>query len=44
MLQLRREVVDLALLAAQRAVLSPLDEDKHRQAIDDFIGRLEQQQ
>lgn len=44
MLQLRHEVVDLALLAARQAVLSPLDEEKHRQAIDDFIGRLEQQE
>jgi F-type H+-transporting ATPase subunit b len=43
MLQLRREVVDLALLAARQAVLSPLDEEKHRQAIDDFIARLEKQ-
>ena len=44
MLQLRREVVDLALLAARRAVLIPLDEAKHRQAVDDFISSLEQRQ
>jgi len=43
-LQLRREVVDLALLAAQRAVLTQLDEEKHRRAIDDFIAGLEQRQ
>ncbi|MBN1460698.1 MAG: F0F1 ATP synthase subunit B [Armatimonadetes bacterium] len=41
MLQLRREVVDLAVAAAQRAVLIPLDEEKHRQAIDEFVRRLE---
>ena len=43
-LQLRREVVDLALLAAQKAVLTQLDDDKHRRAIDDFIANLEQPQ
>jgi len=42
MLQLRREVVDLALLAARRAVLTSLDETTHRQAVDDFITSLEQ--
>jgi len=42
MLQLRREVVDLALLAAWRAVLTSLDETTHRQAVDDFITSLEQ--
>jgi len=41
MLQLQREVVDLAISAAQRAVLVPLDEEKHRQAIDEFVRRLE---
>ena len=44
MLQLRHEVVDLALLAATQAVLAPLEEEKHRQAVDEFISRLEQQQ
>jgi F-type H+-transporting ATPase subunit b len=44
MIALRQEVVDLALLAASRAVLADLDEEKHRQAIDEFIGRLEQQE
>ena len=43
-LQLRREVVDLALLAAQKAILTQLDEEKHRQAVDDFIANLEQRQ
>ena len=43
-LQLRREVVELALLAAQRAILTQLDEEKHRQAVDDFIANLEQRQ
>jgi len=42
MLQLRRDVVDLAFLAAQRAVLAPLDEESHRRAIDEFITQLEQ--
>jgi F0F1-type ATP synthase membrane subunit b/b' len=36
--------VDLALLAAQKAVLTQLDDDKHRRAIDDFIANLEQPQ
>ena len=44
MLKLRNQVVDLALLAARKAVLSPLDEAKHRQAVDAFITTLEQQQ
>ncbi len=43
-LQLRRDVVELALLAAQRAVLSQLDEERHRRAIDDFIAGLEQRE
>jgi F-type H+-transporting ATPase subunit b len=43
MLQLRREVVDLALLAAEQAVLAPLDEEKHRHAIEEFVSRLESQ-
>ncbi len=41
---LRREVVDLALLAASRAVLGRLDEAKHHQVIDEFIAGLEQQE
>ncbi len=44
MLQLRHEVVELALLAARRAVLTPLDEGRHRQAVDDFISSLESRQ
>ncbi len=44
MLALRHQVIDLALLAARKAVLTPLDEAKHRQAVDDFITSLEQQQ
>lgn len=41
--ELRRRVVDLALLAASRAVLQRLDEQQHRQAVDDFIASLEQE-
>jgi len=41
MLALRRQVVDLVLLAARQAVLSRLDEEKHRQVVDDFIASLE---
>ncbi len=44
LLQLRQQVIDLALLAARKAVLAPLDEAKHRQSVDDFITSLEQQQ
>jgi F-type H+-transporting ATPase subunit b len=44
LLALRHQVVDLALLAASRAVLSDLDEEKHRRVVDDFIARLEQQE
>lgn len=44
MIELRREVVDLALLAASRAVLGRLDEEKHRQVIDEFIAGLEQKE
>jgi F-type H+-transporting ATPase subunit b len=44
MLELRRQVVDLALLAANRAVLARLDEQTHRQAVDEFISELEQRQ
>jgi F-type H+-transporting ATPase subunit b len=43
MLELRQQVVDLALLAARQAVLGRLDEDQHRRAIDDFIADLEKQ-
>ncbi len=42
MLALRREVVNLALLAASQAVLTRLDEDQHRLVVDQFISRLEQ--
>lgn len=41
MLELRQQVVDLALLAARQAVLGRLDENQHRRAIDDFIADLE---
>lgn len=44
MTELRREVVDLALLAASRAVLGRLDEERHRRVIDEFIAGLEQKQ
>ena len=44
MIELRRDVVELALLAARRAVLGRLDEEKHRQVIDEFISGLEQQE
>ena len=44
MMALRRDVVDLALLAASRAVLGRLDEAKHHQVIDEFIAGLEQQE
>ena len=41
-LDLRREVVELALLAASQAVLGRLEEGAHRQVVDDFIHDLEQ--
>jgi F-type H+-transporting ATPase subunit b len=41
MIELRQQVVDLALLAASRAVLGRLDETRHRQVVDDFIASLE---
>jgi len=41
-LALRQQVVDLALLAASRAVLGRLDPESQRQAVDDFIANLEQ--
>ncbi len=44
MIELRRDVVELALLAASRAVLGRLDEERHRQVIDEFISGLEQQE
>jgi F-type H+-transporting ATPase subunit b len=40
-LELRQQVVDLALLAASRSVLGRLDAEAHRQAVDDFIASLE---
>jgi F-type H+-transporting ATPase subunit b len=43
-LTLRQQVVDLAILAASRAVLQRLDERGHRRAVEDFISRLEQTQ
>jgi len=42
-LALRQQVVELALLAADKAVLRKLDEETHRRVIDDFIASLEQQ-
>jgi F-type H+-transporting ATPase subunit b len=42
LIELRQQVVDLALLAASRAVLGRLDEERHRQVVDDFISSLEQ--
>jgi len=44
MLELRRQVVDLALLAARQAVLGRLDAEQHRRAVDDFIADLEKEQ
>jgi len=43
MLELRRRMVDLVLLAASRAVLQRLDERQHRQAVEDVIAELERQ-
>jgi len=43
MIQLRREVVDLALLAASQAVVGRLDEKQQRAVVDDFISGLEQE-
>jgi F-type H+-transporting ATPase subunit b len=43
-LMLRQQVVELAILAASRAVLQRLDERGHRRAVEDFISRLEQAQ
>jgi F-type H+-transporting ATPase subunit b len=40
-LELRQEVISLALLAASQAVLGRLDVEAHRQAVDDFISGLE---
>jgi F-type H+-transporting ATPase subunit b len=40
-LELRQQVVELALLAASRAVLGRLDAQEHRQVVDDFISDLE---
>jgi len=44
MLEVRRTVVDLALLAADRAVLQRLDERAHRQAVEEFVASLERAQ
>jgi len=41
-LALRRQVVDLALMAADKAVLRRLDAHVQKQVIDDFISSLEQ--
>lgn len=41
-LELRQQVVDLALLAASRAVLGRLDAEAHRRTVDDFIASLEE--
>lgn len=43
-LTLRQQVVDMAILAASRAVLQRLDERAHRRAVEDFISQLEQTQ
>ncbi len=43
-LVLRQQVVDLAILAASRAVLQRLDQAAHRRAVEDFIARLEHAQ
>ncbi|MGD0113244.1 MAG: F0F1 ATP synthase subunit B [Armatimonadota bacterium] len=42
-LALRQQVVDLALMAADKAVLRRLDTHTQKQVIDDFITSLEQQ-
>jgi F-type H+-transporting ATPase subunit b len=42
--EVRRTVVDLALLAASRAVLQRMDERAHRQAVEEFITNLERGQ
>ncbi len=42
-LALRQQVVDLALMAADKAVLRRLDTQTQKQVIDDFISSLEQQ-
>jgi len=43
LVEMRRSVVDLALLAASRAVVQRLDERAHRQAVEAFVAGLEQQ-
>jgi len=43
LLDLRNDVADLAIAAAQKAVGVGLDDAKHRQAISDFLVRLEAQ-
>jgi len=42
-LALRQKVVDLALMAADKAVLRRLDASLQKQVIDDFISSLEEQ-
>ena len=42
--EVRRNVVDLALLAASQAVLQRMDERSHRQAVEEFLANLEQSQ
>jgi len=41
LLDLRNQVADLAIAAAEKAVAAGLDEAKHRQAIADYLVRLE---
>ena len=43
LLDLKNEVAEMAIAAAQKAVAAGLDESKHRQAINDFLMRLEAQ-
>jgi F-type H+-transporting ATPase subunit b len=43
-LEVRRTVVDLALLAASQAVLQRMDERSHRQAVEEFLAGLERAQ
>ncbi|MFA6234522.1 MAG: F0F1 ATP synthase subunit B [Bacteroidota bacterium] len=40
LLQLRKEVADLAIRAAGKILGEELDADKHRKLVDDFIGSL----
>ena len=43
LLEVRRSVVDLALLAASQAVVQNLDDRAHRQAVEEFVSSLERQ-